>query len=269
MLLRFGKMHCLGDDLMLVELLGQYAQIDAGLIREWASRVHGVGFRRLVLVGIPQHPDADFDCRSFDRQGHELDSRFTDLCCAARMLHDRRLSNQPELRMQTRNGCLPVHVREDGWVAVRYAQELWPQPQAGVELPAAVQGFLQELMQRHGLALEWMLAGQQLVLWSRQAPPQRLARLLQPVSGRLRGWQVFWLHAEEEAVRVQFWQSDAESAGHDPCLLAVSGLQGRISRPVVQVGWQQEHLLVDFLPGQDAIQLFARAHRVYEGQIRL
>ena len=34
MLLRFGKLHCLGDDLMLVERLGQQVHVDGARIQQ-------------------------------------------------------------------------------------------------------------------------------------------------------------------------------------------------------------------------------------------
>lgn len=266
MLLRFGKLYCLGDDLMLIDTLAQHVQLEPAMIQQWSRRIHGIGFRRLVTVGIPQDPDADFDCRSYDRAGNEVPCSFVDLCCAARYLHDKRLTNQPWLQLQTPGGRVAVHMRDDGWVSVGYASLA---SQAAEALPDGLSMHLQQLCERHGLQLEWQVHGRQLLVWADQAPPQRLQRLLQPVARRLRGWQLLWLHSQGETVRAQGWQTDQEQGGHDLARLIAHGVRQNVQQTAVRVEWQQDCLLLEFLVQQEGVQLFARAQPVYEGQIRL
>ena len=63
MLLRFTKMHGLGNDFMVIDLVTQHAQLTARQIRQWADRHTGVGFDQLLLVEPPSTPDADFRYR--------------------------------------------------------------------------------------------------------------------------------------------------------------------------------------------------------------
>lgn len=266
MLLRFGKLHCLGEDLMLVERLTQNVQVEPQAVQQWSRRVQGIGFKRLVQVGVPREPEVDFDCRSFERSGSEIAPCFADLCCVARYLHDRQLTNQPHLRLQTSGGCFTMHVRDDGWISACYPGTC----QQGLDIPPLeLQQHLQLLAERHALQLVWQAHGRNLQVWSQQAPPQRLHRLLQPVARKLRGWQLLWLHQDEDTVRVQAWQAElAEPSGHDPAWLIASAVQQNLSQAAVRVEWQQESLLLEFTQ-PDRVQLFARAQPVYEGQIRL
>lgn len=265
MLLRFGKLHCLGDDLMLLDALGQHVQLNSAMIQQWSRRIQGVGFRRLVTVDIPREPEADFDCRVYDRNGSEVPATFVDLCCAARFLHDKRLTNQPVLQLQTAAGRVTVHVRGDGWIAAAYSG--FDEP-VTTGLPDAVQYHLELLAHRHGLMLSWQAYDKQLLVWADQAPPHRLHRLFQPVMRKLRGWQLLWLHSQAECVRVQSWQGEHDPAGHDPARLIANSVRQNMQQAAVQVEWQQDCLLLEFLP-QGSMQLFARAWPVYEGQIRL
>lgn len=50
MLLRFTKMHGLGNDFMVIDLVTQHAQLSAKQIRQWGDRHTGVGFDQLLLV---------------------------------------------------------------------------------------------------------------------------------------------------------------------------------------------------------------------------
>lgn len=120
MLLRFSKMHCLGDDLMLVELLSQHAFINPRQVQQWSSRARGVGFKRFVLIEVPRQPEVDFSCRVYAQDGTELDCSFADLCCVTRLLMEKKLTTQHELRFDTRTGQQNTCLSIDGWVSVEY-----------------------------------------------------------------------------------------------------------------------------------------------------
>lgn len=262
MVLRFGKLHCLGDDLMLVELLGQHAHLGPALIERWASRTAGVGFRRLVLVEIPRMPDADFACRVFDRQGRELDAGVADLCAALHWIGAQQLSNQAALVLQCRQGLRQVRLCQGGWMQVSCPVAL--SSRSGVQqLPAPLQLLLQETAPTALLAG----SGQQLLIWSESAPAQRLQRLLQPMARRLRGWQLFWMHAHEDAVRVENWQA-GQDQGLDPVLLVAQWLAGHLQRPAVRVEWQQVNLLLEFDSAAGELLACASVELLFEGQIQ-
>lgn len=156
MLLRFSKMHCLGDDLMLVELLSQHAFVHPQQIQQWSSRSRGVGFKRLVLIEVPRQPEVDFSCRVFAQDGTELDCSFVDLCCVTRLLSDKRLTTQSELRLDTRTGQQNTTLSVDGWVSVEYPLQNFTQ----LEFAQSWQFDLSENYQGTNLATA-LSAGQQ------------------------------------------------------------------------------------------------------------
>ena len=54
MLLRFTKMHGLGNDFMVIDLISQHAHIQPKHAKQWGDRHTGVGFDQLLLVEPPQ-----------------------------------------------------------------------------------------------------------------------------------------------------------------------------------------------------------------------
>ena len=54
MLLRFTKMHGLGNDFVLLDLITQNFQIREDHIRAMADRRTGIGFDQLLLVEPPR-----------------------------------------------------------------------------------------------------------------------------------------------------------------------------------------------------------------------
>jgi len=56
MLLRFTKMHGLGNDFMVIDLVSQHAHIQPKHAKQWGDRHTGVGFDQLLIVEPPQDP---------------------------------------------------------------------------------------------------------------------------------------------------------------------------------------------------------------------
>lgn len=60
MRIQFSKMHGLGNDFMVVDLVTQRMGLHPELIRRLAHRNFGVGFDQLLIVEAPETPDVDF-----------------------------------------------------------------------------------------------------------------------------------------------------------------------------------------------------------------
>ena len=73
MLLRFTKMHGLGNDFMVLDLISQHAHVQPKHAKQWGDRHTGVGFDQLLIVEPPSHPDVDFRYRIFNADGSEVD----------------------------------------------------------------------------------------------------------------------------------------------------------------------------------------------------
>ena len=54
MWIKFNKMHGLGNDFMVVDLITQHAYLTPMQIRHLADRNFGVGFDQLLLVEVPE-----------------------------------------------------------------------------------------------------------------------------------------------------------------------------------------------------------------------
>ena len=118
MLLRFAKMHGLGNDFMVVDLISQRVHLSAEQIRCLGDRNTGVGFDQLLLVETPQYPDVDFRYRIFNSDGTEVEHCGNGARCFARFVHDQRLTGKHEITVQTCNGRIGLKMLKDHWVEV-------------------------------------------------------------------------------------------------------------------------------------------------------
>jgi len=118
MLLRFTKMHGLGNDFMVVDLISQRVHLSPEQIRYLGNRNTGVGFDQLLLVETPQSPDVDFRYRIFNSNGTEVEHCGNGARCFAKFVHDQRLTGKRDISVQTSNGRIMLKMRDDHAVGV-------------------------------------------------------------------------------------------------------------------------------------------------------
>ncbi|MCG6656552.1 diaminopimelate epimerase [Halomonas campisalis] len=118
MLLHFTKMHGLGNDFMVVDLVTQRARLRDEQIRRLADRRFGIGFDQLLVVEPPRDPDMDFRYRIFNADGSEVENCGNGARCFARFVRDQRLTHKHEIHVETAGGPLTLLVEDDGQVTV-------------------------------------------------------------------------------------------------------------------------------------------------------
>jgi diaminopimelate epimerase len=117
-LLRFTKMHGLGNDFMVVDAISQPFRLRPEMIRELSDRNFGIGFDQLLVVEPPGLPDVDFRYRIFNADGTEVEQCGNGARCFARFVRDQRLTNKRVIRVQTAKGVIELKVGKDGMVQV-------------------------------------------------------------------------------------------------------------------------------------------------------
>ena len=118
MLLEFTKMHGLGNDFMVVDLISQRAYLDTLTIQRLANRNFGIGFDQLLIVEPPDVPNADFKYRIFNADGSEVEQCGNGVRCFARFVHERQLTTKTKIKVQTKSGIVEPELGANGWVRV-------------------------------------------------------------------------------------------------------------------------------------------------------
>ncbi|MCO7515338.1 diaminopimelate epimerase [Pseudomonas guariconensis] len=135
MLLRFTKMHGLGNDFMVLDLVSQHAHIQPKHAKQWGDRHTGVGFDQLLIVEAPNNPDVDFRYRIFNADGSEVEQCGNGARCFARFVQDKRLTAKKRIRVETKGGIIELDVRNDGQVCV----DMGPPRLAPADIPFVAQ----------------------------------------------------------------------------------------------------------------------------------
>ncbi len=118
MLVRFTKMHGLGNDFMVVDLVTQRAKITPALVRRLADRNFGVGFDQLLLVEPPTDPQLDFRYRIYNADGSEVEHCGNGARCFAKFVRDKRLTIKPVISVETAKGKAVLKMLDDRQVEV-------------------------------------------------------------------------------------------------------------------------------------------------------
>ncbi len=118
MLLRFTKMHGLGNDFVVIDAITQHVDMTAELARKLADRHTGIGCDQILLVEPPSLPDVDFDYRIFNPDGGEVSQCGNGARCFAKFVRDRHLTGKRRIRVQTAAGAMTLMVEKDNQVTV-------------------------------------------------------------------------------------------------------------------------------------------------------
>lgn len=112
--LKFTKMHGLGNDFVVVDLISQNCTLQPRHILKLADRNEGVGCDQVLLVEPPRQPDADFTYRIFNADGREVEQCGNGARCFAKFVSDQRLTGKRVMRVETKAGIIELNLTEPG-----------------------------------------------------------------------------------------------------------------------------------------------------------
>jgi diaminopimelate epimerase len=122
MLLRFSKMHGLGNDFMVVDLATQHFAFRPELVRQLSDRQFGIGFDQLLVVETPSNPDVDFRYRIYNANGTEVEQCGNGARCFARFVHDSHLTAKNPIKVETSSGIISLRLLDGDQVLVNMGQ---------------------------------------------------------------------------------------------------------------------------------------------------
>jgi diaminopimelate epimerase len=116
--LKFTKMHGLGNDFVVFDGVRQNVKLTSGQARFIADRHFGVGCDQILLVEEPTRNDVDFRYRIFNADGGEVQQCGNGARCFVRFVHDRKLTEKREIRVETASGIISPKLEDDSQVTV-------------------------------------------------------------------------------------------------------------------------------------------------------
>ena len=118
MLMKFTKMHGLGNDFVVIDSVTQNVRITASMVRRLADRKTGIGCDQVLVIEPPSAVDIDFNYRIFNCDGAEVEQCGNGARCLARFVHDRQLTGKKSIQVQTSNRVMTLNLINKNLVAV-------------------------------------------------------------------------------------------------------------------------------------------------------
>lgn len=118
MLLKFTKMHGLGNDFVVLDGFSQIITLSSDQYRKIADRHFGVGCDQILLIEKATRDDADFRYRIFNANGNEVEQCGNGARCFMHFVLDKGLTRKTETRVQTAGGVIVPHMEADHSVTV-------------------------------------------------------------------------------------------------------------------------------------------------------
>ena len=276
MQLRFTKMHGLGNDFMVLDLISQHAHIQPKHVRLWGDRKTGIGFDQLLIVETPSTPDVDFRYRIFNADGSEVEQCGNGARCFARFVFDKRLTVKKQIRVETKGGIIELLLKGDGQVRVDMGA---PRLQAA-EIPFIAEAeTLSHAVQVEGETVELAAVsmgnphGVLRVADVDQAPVLTLGPKLEchprfPQKANIGFLQII----DAQRARLRVWErgvGETRACGTGACAAAVAGIrQGWLKSPV-SIELPGGLLNIEWDGVGQPVLMTGPATRVYEGQVRV
>ncbi|QSQ95713.1 MULTISPECIES: diaminopimelate epimerase [Acinetobacter] len=276
MFLEFTKMHGLGNDFMVVDLISQRAYFDSLTIQRLADRHFGVGFDQLLVVEPPDVPNADFKYRIFNADGSEVEQCGNGVRCFARFVHERQLTSKTKIKVQTKAGIVEPELGQNGWVRVNMGQPKF-QPQ---EIPfiADEPDNLYDLMlaNEEKLSIDVVNMGNpHAVTIVQDILTADVARLGPQIESHERFPQRvnagFMQILDEQHARLRVFErgvGETLACGTGACAAAVSGMRRGLLASKVEIELAGGKLQIEWKEG-DVVWMTGPTANVYEGRLDL
>ncbi len=118
MLLKFSKMHGLGNDFVMIDAVSQNIFLSKEQIIKLADRHTGIGFDQLLMIEAPYDPDLDFHYRIYNSDGSEVENCGNGARCFARFVRLKGLSNRYRLGVSCKGGKMQLKHERNGMITV-------------------------------------------------------------------------------------------------------------------------------------------------------
>ncbi|MGE8411151.1 MAG: diaminopimelate epimerase [Pseudomonas sp.] len=276
MLLRFTKMHGLGNDFMVLDLVSQHAHIQPKHAKQWGDRNTGIGFDQLLIVEAPTNPEVDFRYRIFNSDGSEVEQCGNGARCFARFVLDKRLTTKRQIRVETKSGVIELDVRNDGQISVDMGPPRLVPADIPFQAPAQATSYTLDVEGRQVELAAISMGNPHAVLRVEDinsAPVHELGPKIEhhprfPARVNVGFLQVL----DRQRAQLRVWERGAgetQACGTGACAAAVAA---------ISQGWMDSPLLIDLPGGRLSIEwagpgqpvlMTGPAVRVYEGQVRL
>ncbi len=279
MRLPFTKMQGAGNDFVVLDATRAPLELTPAQAQRLGDRRFGVGADQILIVERSTTPGIDFRYRIYNNSGDEVEHCGNGARCFVRFVHERGLTRQRSVKVETVNNVLELHLRDDGRVTVDMNRPLFEH----ARIPFDPKGLQPR---REGGFELWLIEGAEWAVLSMgnphavsfvgnvdTAPVPTLGPRVETHAHFPRHVNAGFLQIvsrREARIRVhERGAGETLACGTGACAAVVAGIRlGRLDRRV-EVHARGGDLLIEWPADDASVLMTGPAETVYHGEIEL
>lgn len=275
-MLHFTKMHGLGNDFMVIDLITQQAKITPKLVKQWGNRHTGIGFDQLLIVEPPSRPDVDFCYRIFNADGSEVEQCGNGARCFAKFVRQKRLTHKKNIIVETKSGIIELAIQPDNQVKVNMGRPRFV-PREIPFISEQQQNFYPLLVEEHIIELSSVSMGNPHAVIQvtnlKTAPVQTLGPKIETHPHFPNRVNVGFIQViDRHNAKLRVWERGAgetQACGTGACAAAAIAIQNGWMDSPVNIQLPGGKLIIEWDNIDNPIFMTGNAVSVYEGKIKL
>jgi diaminopimelate epimerase len=275
-MIKFTKMHGLGNDFVVIDATTQKVDLSRLPISQLANRHFGIGFDQLLL--IEPSTKADFNCRIFNGDNSEAEQCGNGLRCVARFIHEKKLSPKKSFSIETKAGVSEIDIVDYSAIQVSMGVPTF-QPEKIPFLTDAIKN-LYELNIKHeeeNVKLAVLSMGNPHALMQVNSldnfPVAKLGIQIAAHSSFPQSTNVGFMEVvNRELIRLRTFErgsGETFACGSNACAAVVAGINNNLLDDKVKVELQFGDIWVEWKGEKKPVVMTGSATLVFEGEILL
>lgn len=275
-MLHFTKMHGLGNDFMVIDLITQQAKITPKLVKQWGNRHTGIGFDQLLIVEPPSRPDVDFCYRIFNADGSEVEQCGNGARCFAKFVRQKRLTHKKNIIVETKSGIIELAIQSDNQVKVNMGRPRFV-PREIPFISEQQQNYYQLLVEEQTIELSSVSMGNPHAVIQvtnlKTAPVQTLGPKIETHPHFPNRVNVGFIQViDRHNAKLRVWERGAgetQACGTGACAAAAIAIQNGWMDSPVNIQLPGGKLIIEWDNIDNPLFMTGNAVSVYEGKIKL
>ena len=275
MKLKFTKMQGLGNDFVVIDAFSRKVELNSQQFRFLADRHFGVGCDQILLVE-KSSGNADFKYRIFNADGGEVEQCGNGARCFVRYVHDKKLTDKREIRVETLSGVICPRLEEDGQVTVNMGEPLF-EPKDIPFLAESRKSTYHLELGGEKIEISALSMGNphavQVVADVDAAPVERQGAMIESHPGFPRRVNAGYMQiVDRKHIRLRVYErgtGETLACGTGACAAVVAGIKRGFLESVVRVSTRGGELVVRWEGEGHPVWMTGPAVSVFEGEIEL
>ena len=276
MLIKFTKMHGIGNDFVVIDAVHQHINLTTDAIRQIADRNQGIGCDQVLLIEPPSDKNIDFNYRIFNCDGTEVEQCGNGARCMGRYIADQQLSGKKSVLLKTKNRVMEVTTKNKDLVTANMGAPIFTPSDIPFNSDQQQQLYPMEAGP-HSVEIAVLSVGNPHAVIQVEdidtAEVDNIGTLIQahklfPESVNVGFIQIM----DRQTIKLRVYErgvGETQACGSGACAAAVAAIQQNLVDSQVNLELLGGSLSIEWHGGDEPIMMTGPAETVFHGKIKL